>query len=78
MDTGNFSSGLQRLIFLYNAAIREERWQAAEEYVAAVWEHYNLRAAAMTAELQKFRSSQGELHEQLLLGVKKAKNGNGH
>lgn len=73
MDSGNFSSGLQRLIFLYNAAVREERWQMAEEYIEAIWEHYNLRASALSVELQKFKTSQVLLHEQLLLALKKAK-----
>ena len=73
MDNANFTSGLHRLMFLYQAAVRDERWQMAEEYVEAVWEHYNLQAAAFAAELEKFRMSQAALHDQLLLGIKKAK-----
>jgi hypothetical protein len=75
MDNGNFTSRLQRLRFLYNEAVEDKRWQSADEYVEAIWEYYNLRAAAIAAELQRFRTCQGELHEQLLLGIKKAKNG---
>jgi hypothetical protein len=42
-------------------------------FIEAIWEYYSLQTAAIAAELQRFRTCQGELHEQLLLGIKKAK-----
>jgi hypothetical protein len=39
MDNGNFTSGLQRLRFLYNEAVEDKRWQSADKYVEAIWEH---------------------------------------